>query len=130
MLTGVRHCRSPRPPTMPNTSLGARSRRVLSARSTSPCPVDKANPMRRPHDREPKPAPPATRPASDDSLVRIFGIHAVEAALRNPARPIRRLLLTDNAENRLGEALKSRGEDIHTRAHPREIDRVLGEDTV
>ena len=31
----------------------------------------------------------------------IFGIHAVEAALANPQRVIRKLFLTDNAERRL-----------------------------
>jgi 23S rRNA (guanosine2251-2'-O)-methyltransferase len=62
-------------------------------------------------------------------LVHIFGIHAVEAAVNNPKRSIRRLYLTDNAEHRLGAAVKAR--DIPCeRVLPRDLDRLLGADTV
>jgi 23S rRNA (guanosine2251-2'-O)-methyltransferase len=67
--------------------------------------------------------------ASADSSVTLFGIHAVEAALRNPARTIRTLLLTDNAERRLADALAHRKVKAH-RALPRDLDRRLGADTV
>jgi len=63
-----------------------------------------------------------------DALV-IFGIHAVEAALANPRRTIRKLFLTDNAERRLREAL-GRRQLAHERVHPRDLDRRLGPDTV
>jgi 23S rRNA (guanosine2251-2'-O)-methyltransferase len=59
----------------------------------------------------------------------IFGIHAVEAALRNPRRPVRRLLLTDNAEHRLAQAVAARGVQPE-RVIPRDLDRRLGQDTV
>ena len=41
----------------------------------------------------------------DDGPLRLFGLHAVEAALRNPARMVVKLMLTENAERRLAEAL-------------------------
>ena len=66
---------------------------------------------------------------TEDGPVRIFGIHPVEAALLNPARQISRLLLTDNAEKRLEAALAKRGLP-HESIHPRDLDRLLGDDTV
>ena len=66
---------------------------------------------------------------AEDGPVRIFGIHPVEAALLNPARQISRLLLTDNAVKRLEAALAKR--DLpHESIHPRDLDRLLGDDTV
>jgi 23S rRNA (guanosine2251-2'-O)-methyltransferase len=62
-------------------------------------------------------------------LVHIFGVHAVEAAVNNPRRSIRRLYLTDNAEHRLGAALAA-GHIPHERVLPRDLDRLLGADTV
>jgi 23S rRNA (guanosine2251-2'-O)-methyltransferase len=62
-------------------------------------------------------------------LIHIFGVHAVEAALNNPRREIRRLYLTDNAEHRLGAALAAR-QVAHERVLPRDLDRRLGPDTV
>lgn len=59
----------------------------------------------------------------------IFGIHAVEAALANPQRIIRKLFLTDNAERRLHAALAAR-QLAHERVLPRDLDRRLGPDTV
>lgn len=64
-----------------------------------------------------------------DGLVRIYGIHAVEAALGNPRRTIRRLYLTDNAELRLRAALAARPL-AHERVLPKDLDRRLGADTV
>jgi 23S rRNA (guanosine2251-2'-O)-methyltransferase len=64
-----------------------------------------------------------------DGPTLIYGIHAVEAALRNPLRPVNRLLLTDNAEHRLQRELAARGIQ-HERTIPRDLDRRLGPDTV
>jgi 23S rRNA (guanosine2251-2'-O)-methyltransferase len=66
---------------------------------------------------------------SRDDLVPIYGVHAVEAALGNPRRTVRRLYLTDNAERRLETALAARPIP-HERVLPRDLDRRLGPDTV
>ena len=65
----------------------------------------------------------------DDGLMRIFGIHAVEAALGNSRREIVRLLLTENARHRLADAISTRGisaEIVNADA----IDRIIGPDAV
>ncbi len=62
--------------------------------------------------------------------LRLFGLHAVEAALRNPARRVIKLTVTENAERRLAEALGgSLGHPVE-HASPRDLDRILGADTV
>lgn len=66
---------------------------------------------------------------ADDGLVRLFGSHAVEAALANPQRRLRRLLATENAERRLADAIAARGVAID-RATPGDLDHLLGADTV
>jgi 23S rRNA (guanosine2251-2'-O)-methyltransferase len=64
-----------------------------------------------------------------DGRVQLFGVHAVEAALRNPDRTILRLSMTENAENRLADALSAR-HVTPERVSPRDLDRLLGADTV
>ncbi len=83
--------------------------------------------QRPPHRREPGFSRPPR--AVEDGRVQLYGVHAVEAALRNAARPIRRLLMTENAENRLAAALAPR-QAAPERVSPRDLDRLLGEDTV
>ncbi len=61
--------------------------------------------------------------------MQLYGVHAVEAALRNDARKVLRLLMTENAENRLAEAVTAR-QLAPERVSPRDLDRLLGEDTV
>lgn len=79
--------------------------------------------------RPQKDSGPAVVETLDPNVVRIFGIHAVAAALSNSARQILRLRLTENAEARLEAALKQRSAIVE-RVQPRDLDRVLGEDTV
>jgi 23S rRNA (guanosine2251-2'-O)-methyltransferase len=62
-------------------------------------------------------------------LTLIWGIHAVEAALANPNRQVRRLWLTENANHRLRPLLAAR-EDMIEPVRPAELDRRLGADTV
>ena len=69
------------------------------------------------------------QPQRRDTVVRLFGVHAVEAALDNPHRKIGRLLLTENAENRMSEVLARRHVSAE-RVLPRALDRILGPDTV
>lgn len=80
--------------------------------------------------RQPKRAKSGNgRPQREDGIVRLFGIHAVEAALMNPHRRIGRVLMTENAENRLSEVLAQR-QVAPERVLPRALDRILGPDTV
>lgn len=69
---------------------------------------------------------------ADDGPTLIFGVHAVEAALRNPARRLHQIHVTDNGENRLKDALAARVKDglAINRITPRDLDRRLGADTV
>jgi len=64
-----------------------------------------------------------------DGPLRLFGLHAVEAALNNPARAVKRLVVTENAERRLVEALGALKHPVE-RATPRDLDKILGADTV
>jgi 23S rRNA (guanosine2251-2'-O)-methyltransferase len=62
-------------------------------------------------------------------VVRLYGVHAVEAALHNPQRRVARLLLTENAEHRLRAVVAER-QAAPERISPRDLDRLLGPDTV
>lgn len=73
--------------------------------------------------------PPRDPRAADDDRVQLYGVHAVEAALRNEARKVLRLMMTENAENRLAEVLAAR-QAAPERVSPRDLDRLLGPDTV
>jgi 23S rRNA (guanosine2251-2'-O)-methyltransferase len=75
--------------------------------------------------------PRRSEPEADEGAgkLRLFGVHAVEAALANPLRRILRLVATENGENRLAEVIRARGLKAD-RASPRDLDRLLGADTV
>lgn len=78
--------------------------------------------------------PPAMRETSDtpppDGLVRLYGLHTVRAALDNPRRTVRRMMVTRNAARRLGlgelAALPFPAETVE----PKAIDALTGADAV
>jgi len=72
---------------------------------------------------------PRSHHTLDPDVVRLFGIHAVEAALLNPARKILRLHLTENAGHRLAAAIATRGAKP-THVTPAVLDQLLGPGTV
>ena len=74
-----------------------------------------------------RPNPPQ-RPQETDRVL-LFGLHAVEAALSNPNRPVYALRGTENAAFRLGPLIAKRNIPIE-RVLPKDLDRQLGADTV
>lgn len=62
-------------------------------------------------------------------MVRIYGLHAAEAALANPARSISAVYATANAAQRVGEQAAKRRLTV-TEVSPKDLGRMLGEDTV
>jgi len=96
--------------------------------------------LRRTH-RDQKAGPGAQAPARPrqrieagdapaDGLVRLYGIHTVRAALDNPRRRIKRMLVTRNAAERLEIADIASLPFEATIAEPRDIDRAVGSDAV
>jgi 23S rRNA (guanosine2251-2'-O)-methyltransferase len=76
-----------------------------------------------------KRGPGRTTPRDKDGPAIIYGWHAVEAALKNPKRRIRRILVTQNGERRLAElGIKSKIAPEVVR--PEVIDRELSPDAV
>ena len=68
--------------------------------------------------------------APADGLVRLYGLHTVRAALDNPARKIRKMLVTRNAADRLGITDIAALPFAAELAEPRDIDRITGSDAV
>ena len=73
------------------------------------------------------PAKPRYDP--DDGPVYLYGLHTVRAALDNPNRTKKVLLVTPNALNRLKESGEI-GKVTVKETTPKELDRLLGEDAV
>ena len=71
----------------------------------------------------------SNRPDRSAGVLRIYGAHAVEAALANPRRNIRAIHATVNAAQRIEHLLGGKWPDIRT-VSPKDLDRMLGEDTV
>lgn len=95
----------------------ARLRRAHRERTGSAGPA-----VRRPPSAPGEPAP--------DGLVRLYGIHTVRAALDNPRRSTKRMLVTRNALERLGLATVDGLAFPAELVEPRDIDRLLGGDAV
>lgn len=75
-----------------------------------------------------QPVPPGEGPG--DGLVRLYGLHTVRAALDNPRRKIKKMLVTRNAAERLSipdlAGLPFKAELVE----PKDIDRITGSDAV
>jgi 23S rRNA (guanosine2251-2'-O)-methyltransferase len=68
--------------------------------------------------------------APNDGLVRLYGLHTVRAALDNPARRIKSMLVTRNAAERLAISDLTALPFAAVLAEPRDIDRITGSDAV
>lgn len=109
------------PPRPPRPAKPAWRHRDTSPRGFAPVPRGQRPP------RGAKPFPRRTGEA--EGPVILYGWHTVIAALENPARRFRRLLLTENAQRRLAEggfALPLAPEVVR----PEKIDALLGPDAV
>ncbi len=78
------------------------------------------------------PRPPAqgARPQAPSGTIWLYGIHPVAAALANPARRLRRLLVTEEAEAGLAEMLKGGFSVQPERTERARLDHLLGHDAV
>ena len=85
-----------------------------------------ARPPRR-EDDAPRPRQPQ---GGERSGLWLYGTHAVAAALANPARRLRRLLLTEAAEEALAARLPRPWAITAERAERDQLDRLLGRDAV
>ncbi|MBZ9854459.1 RNA methyltransferase [Mesorhizobium sp. CA13] len=75
-----------------------------------------------------QPVPPGENAA--DGLVRLYGLHTVRAALDNPRRKVKKMLVTRNAAERLGLADLAALPFKAELAEPRDIDKITGSDAV
>jgi 23S rRNA (guanosine2251-2'-O)-methyltransferase len=131
----------PRRPDRPATDAGARTLRAPRAAAT----VDLGEPRRdgaKPHsarsgerprpDRAPAGAERPTRqgPEAPRGAVWLYGPHAIAAALANPARRLRRLLLTEDAEAAIAAILAKPWPLPAERTDRARLDQLLGRETV
>ncbi|RWG27398.1 MAG: RNA methyltransferase [Mesorhizobium sp.] len=75
-----------------------------------------------------QPVLPGEGPA--DGLVRLYGLHTVRAALDNPRRKIKRMLVTRNAAERLAIGDLSALSFMTELVEPKDIDKITGSDAV
>lgn len=66
---------------------------------------------------------------NNDDIERLYGVHTVAEALKNPKRKFIKLLATKNAADRLQEEIAQARITVEP-ALPRELDRLLGPDAV
>ncbi|AEH89069.1 TrmH family RNA methyltransferase [Mesorhizobium opportunistum] len=75
-----------------------------------------------------QPVPPGEN--AGDGLVRLYGLHTVRAALDNPRRRIKKMLVTRNAAERLEIADLAALPFSAELVEPRDIDKITGSDAV
>jgi 23S rRNA (guanosine2251-2'-O)-methyltransferase len=88
-----------------------------------------ASPAKRPAGHFPRP-PSATRGQAPAGTIWIYGQHPVVAALANPHRRLRRLLLTEEAEAALATQLPPPWNQQRERTDRARLDQMLGRDAV
>lgn len=131
----------PRPSRPPERSeqRGPRSSapaRVLGQPAPAPAPAPAPLPEPRPILRAPEqpaapaPARPSGRGEAPRGSVWLHGTHAVAAALANPNRRLKRLLLTEEAEAALLERTPQPWPLVPERTQRAKLDTLLGRDTV
>lgn len=81
-----------------------------------------------PHFKPGRRTPRGGRSQTDDGVIRIYGMHAAEAALANPRRGIRKVFATPNAAQRIA-AIRPDLREVES-VTPKDLDRMLGDDTV
>ena len=86
--------------------------------------------LRAPQQYVPPAEPRPTGPAAPRGSVWLHGLHPVEAALANPARRLKRLLLTEEAEAALAAKLPQPWPLQPERIERAKLDHLLGRDTV
>ncbi len=123
---------TPGKPALGNSTLGKPQTQGDNRPYTPRPPQQHANPhgtaqqIRRDH----QPAPPRGAPDAPRGTVWLYGVHAVGAALVNPARRLRRLLLTEEAEAALVERVPPPWSIPHERTDRARLDQLLGRDVV
>jgi len=123
----------PRPSRPPEPGERRQDRPAPSRPADAPSPVE---PKRTETLRAPiaapaaRPAPRPSGPAAPRGSVWLHGLHPVHAALANPVRRLKRLLLTEEAERQLAERLPPPWPLQPERADRNKLDHLLGRDTV
>ena len=113
----------------------AAARAETAARTPAPAPAPlRSTTLRAPQVEAPSPAattaPRERGPAAPRGTVWLHGTHPVEAALANPARRLKRLLLTEDAETELARRIPQPWPLTPERVERSKLDHLLGRDTV
>ena len=74
--------------------------------------------------------PEAPRGQAPAGTIWLYGLHPVAAALANPQRRLRRLVLTEEGEATLASQLPPPWPQVHERVDRARLDQMLGRDTV